>query len=193
MEQRDIIVGGLWTVVGLAGGAVLTAVTVTDLPAWLHAALLLGGITVAAASVGALAVMLVGTPQKPVGRRDVGAAEAIAYIASREWNGSVYEVTLSNDPIIAAMAEFQQAARDGDIHVWGKVRDQGLYEEVPASFWANNHLEWFSLLRGTAATEPLTSLIGSIKYQELMVSKAEIQRHWRPKSHKLVFRVERTA
>jgi len=113
-------------------------------------------------------------------KRDTSVIEALAYIAFHRWGGDSNDALLavfdeSSDPI----REFRQAARDGEITVWGRQRSNRVYDKIPLDHWSKHGLDGKALMHGTAATR-WTDIHGSAdeEYHGLMVSKAEIERHW---------------
>lgn len=190
MGRREIA-AGFFLAVFSAGAAAVTAVAVAGLPSPLFWTLLLGGVGGMAGSLVGLVMLYFNAPaNRPLGRRDTGAADAIAYIVNRKWGGTVFEVTAAGADMSGVVETFQQAARDGELRVWGKAREGGLYERLEPETWQRHQIEWFSLLKGQPTTETLDYMGDTTKWRDLMVSRAEVQRLWKPRRRKLTFRFE---
>jgi hypothetical protein len=123
-------------------------------------------------------------------KRDVGVAAAIAYICYRNWDQDVFTAAGSSGMDAArALKDFQQAAADGDVPVWG-IRDREIYEPIPAEFWRRHQVEWFDLLKGKPTTEPMISASDrGERFKDLMTSRARVEELWPKKKGKLVFRL----
>lgn len=143
-----------------------------------------------ALSAGALITLFVTHQRGPSTRRDVGAAEAITYIATRVWGASIYEAVTASHDVVAAQKALEQAARDGSLNVWGLLRQNGPYEPIPSEFWTDNQIEWFSLLKGEPSTASLRQSDNSAKYALLMTNRGDVQRLWPKKRRRLTIRLE---
>jgi hypothetical protein len=106
--------------------------------------------------------------------RDVSIGEAIAYLAFGSWGRTFTEAASSHDVNGEwEYKQFQQAAADGDIPVWGRTGKSRVFEIIPKEFWRQNHFDWFNLLRGDSGTEPIAKRdYNEVRYSETMTSKA---------------------
>jgi|GEM_PF-5627232 len=194
MGKRSLIEGGLWAAVGLGGSAVITNLTVTGLPPVLSGALLFGGVAAVCLSLGALSAMFLAHDKwGPLGRRNTTVSAAIGYAASRNWGTTTYDATISGAEMAPIVRALEQASHDKELRIWGQRRREGPFELIEPDFWLSNQIEWFSLLRGDAHTEPLNNATGRAVYEHLMVSRAEIERLWPRARRRLSIRFARAA
>lgn len=111
-------------------------------------------------------------------KRDVGLAEALAYAEFREWGRSFIDAaSAAQNEANENLVRFRQLAFDGEISVWGKASEGGVYEPIPSSHWQEYDVEWFDLLRGTPRTENRFGQRYSAFF-DLMVSKTDFEREW---------------
>jgi hypothetical protein len=122
--------------------------------------------------------------------RDVGVAEAIAYVCYRDWGHNFLAAAGSRDvDVVTALQEFQQAAADDQVKIWGKPSHNAVFEPIPAEYWRRHQIEWFGLLRGPATTEPAVSVADhGNRYEELMTSRTEVEEVWPKRGLHLRFR-----
>jgi hypothetical protein len=112
--------------------------------------------------------------------RDTSVEEAIAYMCFGAWGRRFADA--AGSPAVSGSweySQFQQAAADGDVKIWGRPSSGRVYEPIPKEFWRENSIEWFSLLKGEANTEPLGRVreTGSIlRYGSLMTSRSDTER-----------------
>lgn len=110
-------------------------------------------------------------------RRDVGLTEAVTYAIKRQWG--LRPMNLDADVFIDVtepLAETRQRAADGELLVWGKRTEAGIYEAIPADYWRDHQVEWFDMLRGAPRTEKSGHAGSNETYLELMVSRAQFER-----------------
>lgn len=116
-------------------------------------------------------------------RRDVRAAEAIAYVTTRRWDIALGH--LANDSQSGAYKAYkalEQAAADEDIPMWGRRKEYTVYEPIPAEFWRANKIDWLELLRDNPRTTPHDHLARKdLGYLDVMTSRAAIERVWPPR------------
>jgi hypothetical protein len=118
--------------------------------------------------------------QPELSARDVGVGEAIAFVCFHQWGRTFYEAAGSPDVDGAAECQqFLQAAADGNIQVWGKRKENGVFEPIAREFWFENQIEWFDLLRDNPRTEPRFSTKHAVaRYLDLMTSRAQVEKQW---------------
>lgn len=112
--------------------------------------------------------------------RDIGLTEALCFAQTGELGLRPVntDAGVFRD-LTPELERFTQLAADGDLQVWGKSGRSDIYVPIPAAFWTENEVEWFSLLRGAPNTQGLTARGYMPTYLELMVSRAQIVRHFR--------------
>jgi hypothetical protein len=121
---------------------------------------------------------LAATPQPA---RDKPLPEALAYAELGMWGASFMDAASSAaNQANEHLERFRQLAHDNELTVWGKRSESGVFEKIPPTFWAENHVEWFDLLRGRARTESRRQRDSAHDHQfaELMVSSAEFEKEW---------------
>ena len=113
-------------------------------------------------------------------RRDISVGEAIAYLCFGSWGKSFHDAAAS--PEVSGSWEynqFQQAAADGEVRIWGRLSANRVYEPIAKEFWRDNNIEWFSLLNADDHTEPIgrVDTRGPVhRYSSLMTSRADAER-----------------
>lgn len=117
--------------------------------------------------------------------RDTVLADALAYaVTARFDRKSLFENEAGAiTQVGGALKKFEQYARDGKLHVWGKLEDWSVFDPIPPEYWSNHSVNFLDLLRGIANIERDGS--PEPHYRDIRVSRAEIERLW-PKggSHK---------
>lgn len=123
-------------------------------------------------------------------KRDVGVSEAVAYVSFREWGKRFIDAAGSSDvDAVASLREFQQAALDGDVSIWGKHPPSEIFDLIQAGFWSRHQIEWFGLLKGNPTTEPTISASdGGNAPESLMTSRQQVEATWPKKRARLKFR-----
>ena len=112
--------------------------------------------------------------------RDVSVDEAIAYICFGAWGRKFFDA--ANSPEVSGSREFnqfQQAAADGEVPVWGRLSKARLFEPIDKEFWRKNRIEWFGSLKGEPHTEQIERHGTQPRYIDLMTSRAETERLFR--------------
>jgi hypothetical protein len=112
--------------------------------------------------------------------RDVSVHDAIAYICFGARGRRFFDA--ASAPEISADREFkqfQQAAADGDVPVWGRTSKAHVFAPIDKEFWRKNRIEWFGLLKGEPYTEPIERGGDPPRYIDLMTSRAETERLFR--------------
>lgn len=119
-------------------------------------------------------------PPRDDAARDIGLTEALCFAQTGELGLRPVntDAGVFRD-LTPELGRFTQLAADGDLRVWGKSGRSDIYAPIPAAFWLENEVEWFSLLRGQPNTQGLTARGQMPTYLDLMVSRAEIARHFR--------------
>lgn len=111
-------------------------------------------------------------------KRDVGLSEAIAYAELGEWGRQfIAAAGTSGMGVVAHLERFRQLAHDGELSVWGKRSERGVFERIDQSHWIEYNVEWFDLLRDDPRTEDRQGHRDGAFFS-LMVNKAEFEREW---------------
>lgn len=116
------------------------------------------------------------------GNRDTKVGAAISYICFRNWQHDFTDAAETAPPASEAneaLKSFRQAAADGKIPVWGKAMHSDVFEPVPKEYWLKYQIEWFSLLRDSATTEPaVIGVLRGYEFLDLMTNKTRIEAIW---------------
>ena len=75
-----------------------------------------------------------------------------------------------------ALIEFQQAARDGKLHVWGKPQNWGVFDPILPDYWSNHSVHFLDLFKEEVDIEAGNSPLPH--YKDLRVSRAEFEALW---------------
>lgn len=125
------------------------------------------------------------SPATPKAVRDTKMHLAFAFIETGKWGADFFTLAANPGPKNKGFshADLRQAALDGDIRVWGRLSPNNPHDLITPQYWRIWHIEWFSCLKGECQTEIAeVGYKGGHKYYDLMVSKAEIEAKWPPKS-----------
>lgn len=122
--------------------------------------------------------------------RDTPLAEGLAYAVTGKWDGSLPDDTAEAiEGLSCRLGEFEQAASEGGLAVWGKELILGnhassIWEPVPKEHWKYHRVKWFSIFDNDDARTELRGMdsrgLGQRDepFAELMISKAQFERHW---------------
>ena len=114
-------------------------------------------------------------------QRDVTVSEALAYTQFYQWNLRFVDAAgMENNQVTDHLDRLVQHAADGELTIWGKKEDDGVWQKIPSAHWLEYRVEWFGLLRSSAFTEARKSASRRDNYRELMTSKVQIERLFRP-------------
>lgn len=109
--------------------------------------------------------------------RDKALGEALAFHVEGRWGCEFFETVKSElDPGGAPLEHAIQLAYDGALTIWGKRSEGGVHEKIPDGFWADHHVDIFSLMRGKPKTVPNSGTVNGALYFDLMVSRAECEK-----------------
>ena len=120
---------------------------------------------------------------QPAGRvqRDVTVSEALAYAQFHQWRLRFIDAAgMDGNQVSDHLDRLVQLAADGDVTIWGKKDEAGVWEPIPATHWLDYRIEWFGLLRSNASTEARRSIAGRDTYHALMASKVQIEKQFQP-------------
>ena len=158
----------------IVGGVTTFALTAIFAPR-LHthsATVQLAGVS-ATAAVGQLAPR----SQQPF-ERDTSLGNALAYVVTGNfdrkavWENESGAISAMGD----ALKQFEQYARDGKLHVWGKLDNWSVHDPIPAEYWSNHNVKFLDLFLEEANIEIGRSPLPH--YKDLRVSKAEFETIW---------------
>jgi hypothetical protein len=114
-------------------------------------------------------------------RRDVGVSEALAYAQFHQWNLRFIEAAgMEGNAITDYLDRLVQLAADGELTIWGKRDEAGVWQKIPPEHWLDYRIEWFGLLRSKAHSEARRGTERQGIYHALMTSKAQIEELFRP-------------
>lgn len=121
-------------------------------------------------------------PNKPGKvQRDVTVSEALAYAQFHQWNLRFIEAAgMEGNRVTDHLDQLMQSAADGELTIWGKKEEAGVWQKIPAEYWLDYRIEWFGLLKSNAFTEARRSVSLRDNYRELMTSKVQIEQLFRP-------------
>lgn len=110
--------------------------------------------------------------------RDTKLGDALAYIVTGAFDRkAVWE---NEGGAISGLGEalkqFEQAARDGKVQVWGKQENWGVFDPIPAEYWSNHSVHFLDLFREETDIEYNRSPLPH--YKGLRVSRAEFEKQW---------------
>lgn len=110
--------------------------------------------------------------------RDTALADALAYVVTGRFERkSLFENEAGAISQLGdALKKFEQHARDGKLHVWGKLEDWSVFDPIPPEYWSTHNVEFLDLLRGEANIERDGS--PDPHYRDIRVSRAEFGRVW---------------
>jgi len=114
-------------------------------------------------------------------RRDTTVSEALAFAQFFDWGLRFLDAAgMEGNDVTNHLESFTQLAADGEIIVWGKRDDRGVWEPVPAAHWLDYRIEWFGLLRGKAFSEARRHRVSISAFSELMTSRTQVEQFFTP-------------
>lgn len=125
-------------------------------------------------------------PPRPL--RDATLNEGLIYACFGQWGGDPTGTLFFGDPDIERFgdcrSEFEKAAKDGELTVWGKEASPGffmdsLWDLIEPAFWKESRVKWGSVILGDdAETEHRHQPGVGHQYRQLMISKAQFVERW---------------
>ncbi|SMF02258.1 hypothetical protein SAMN06265365_14328 [Tistlia consotensis] len=111
--------------------------------------------------------------------RDVGLAEALAYVSFRSWGRSPAEVAaLGEEAEQDRCRQLLEALCDGSLTLWGRRRDDGGLEAIPSADWRALR-DACDPGRALALTAFRAGPIAE-RYDHLLASRDDLERRWPP-------------
>lgn len=111
-------------------------------------------------------------------QRDATLAEGLAYAEFGDWGRTFFDAAAkAANHANEQLERFRQLAHDGTVTVWGKRRENGIFETIPRDHWTDHNIEWFDLLRGNARTENVMHTTPN-PFLEIMVSRTQFEKEW---------------
>lgn len=127
----------------------------------------------------------------PVSRppvRDTSLGSGLVYATTGSWDTPLIEAAMAEqnmDNFNYRKREFETAAADGVLTVWGKLRTMNLFADdhwdlIRPDFWQSNQVKWDNMILGDIArTENISLPNGTTdQYEAIMVNRAEFERRW---------------
>jgi hypothetical protein len=107
--------------------------------------------------------------------------EAIAYMRFGFWGNTFLDAIKNRTSGSTSEYDyFLQAAADGEVTVWGRKSEVGVYEPIPHEYWFSNRIDWFGLMKGKPDTESNTKSFRGDRYLHLMTSRVQVEAKWPP-------------
>ena len=81
--------------------------------------------------------------------RDTRLGDALAYVVTGNfdrkavWENEGGAISGMGD----ALKQFEKAARDGKVNVWGKRENWSVYDPIPADYWSTHGVDFLDLFR----------------------------------------------
>ncbi len=150
---------------------------------WTVGILLIGMALALVASVGSKPFQI--KLRRPT-QRDTPLQHASFYIVSHRWPSSQekpFTETLIGTDISNALQKLRQAALDGQLKIWGRLKHDTVFVEVEPSFWKENDIDFLSAYMGQKTPDrPISKSFedGDGRYAEFQVSKAQVESMWAP-------------
>lgn len=134
----------------------------------------------ASATGRAGALDFAGTPitlRTEAASRDKSLREGLVYAVTRRWGDKLWDAPAGRISSTGdELEKFHQLARDGKLHVWGKLNAWGVHDPIPAEYWSKHRVRFLSLFNAEADIERDGS--PAPHYRDLMVSSADFEREW---------------
>lgn len=121
-------------------------------------------------------------------QRDAPLTEGALYAVLGEWGlfGGIGHFASDKvqrsdgDRIVDWLPEFEQKARDGALHVWGRPRqfESALQEPIDPNHWTTHTVDFLATVMGEPRSRPRVTMSAEGGYGDLMVSKAEFESEW---------------
>jgi hypothetical protein len=128
---------------------------------------------------GAAAALVWGARRRKRPGPEISAADSVQWILQAScWGRDLQRDGLEG---IAAAAEFERAAREGQISVRGRQRHFTNFETLSVDYWQTAGLDRMAALHGdppNSRTEQRGALAGYIAYEDLRTSERQVRRCW---------------
>ena len=124
---------------------------------------------------------------RPVPTRDTALKDALAYACAGAWNVPLEERYTDQSEVDAfnyRLREMQKDFASDRLTVWGRERMMDAFSSegwvlIEPEFWKLNKISWTSLFSGgLTRTESRSGLGSDDQYEDLMVSRAQIEERW---------------
>jgi hypothetical protein len=119
-------------------------------------------------------------------QRDTPLQHASFFIVSHRWPGpqeKPFTETLLGTDVSNALQKLRQAALDGQLKIWGRLKHDSVFAEVEPSFWKENDIDFLNAYMGQKTPDkPISKSFedGEGKYAEFQVSKSQVESIWGP-------------
>ena len=119
--------------------------------------------------------------------RDTHLAKGLAFAITGDFEGQLSHAMAFSRRGLRALEQplvrFREAARNGELRVWGKNAETGLYERIDPAFWEYNAIDPDALisLMPVARTVSVRGEYGGaddIQFYDIMLNRAEVERVW---------------
>jgi hypothetical protein len=125
-------------------------------------------------------------------QRDIPLQHASFFIVSHRWPSpqeKPFTETLIGTDVSNALQKLRQAALDGQLKIWGRLKHDSVFAEVEPSFWKENDIDFLSAYMGqNTPDKPFSKSFedGEGRYAEFQVSKSQVESIWGPSVENLV-------
>ena len=182
MGKREVGFGIVLAIFGVAAGGGVSALFALH-PEWAGNLL---GVFVALSALcvlGGVGLVAVGVTERPI-RGDTPVSEGVAYVHFREWGRSVSaDGGGLMEQINAGLDEVHEAAVNARVSVWGQEKSYGPRTKIDPRFWGFEEIDITRLMYPGAQSRTTPDHNGQQPtYVDLMISRAEFEREWPPKS-----------
>jgi hypothetical protein len=114
-------------------------------------------------------------------QRDVTVSEALAYAQFHQWGLRFIDAAgMEGNQVSDALDRLTQLAADGELTIWGKRDEAGVWQKIPADHWLEYRIEWFGLLKSNAFTEARRSIARRDIFREVMTSRVQVEKLFPP-------------
>jgi len=113
-------------------------------------------------------------------KRDTPLREALMYGATGQWGLNPMSDGGSHlEALGAALRDFRQHAHDGEIAVWGRIDNYGVWTSIDREYWIDHYVDFLDVLKDKTNTKSYSKISSEPLFRELMVSRHEFATNWR--------------
>lgn len=119
---------------------------------------------------------------EPTRDRNASVAEALGWAIHATWGTPIHALVLSIPPLNldGPIERFREAARSGELRVWGRREPEGLIELIDCEFWEDNTIDKrsFRNVFSPSSTTPFEGVEKNERFYGIMVNRSEVERVW---------------
>jgi hypothetical protein len=111
--------------------------------------------------------------------RDTSLSEALMYLATRRWGlDPLADGGGHLNALGTALDDFRQRAHDGEVTVWGRAGNYGVWQRINPDYWIDHRVDLLDVLRAEVRSRAINQMSQDPLFSALMVCRAEFAAAW---------------